>query len=76
MEWTSWKEQLEEQTEVIAKLLRTCSFCKVESSFHNPVRPCAACRVPTCRDCLLSVSSSEDGSGSIVQACRHASRRH
>lgn len=76
-EWTSWSEQLEEQAAVIAKLFRTCAFCRVESSFHNPVRQCPACQVPTCRDCLISVSvHNETEDGSVVQACRHAPRRH
>lgn len=66
----TWREQLEETARLVAHLMTTCAFCGHESDFHNPVRQCVVCRVPTCRLCLLSISSSPDG---IV--CRHAPRR-
>lgn len=71
-----WREQLEETATLVASMLRTCAFCGHPSDFHNPVRICVVCRVPSCRDCRLSLSIHDDQTThEVIQSCRHAPRR-
>lgn len=71
-----WKGQLEEAAEIIAQKMRICAFCGVESTFHNPVRICPACRCPSCGNCRLSLSVRSDlATGEVIESCRHAPRR-